>query len=624
MLIYNILSDFSSYVCLFINPNKTMKKFTCNTFLILIAIGSFAQSAFTSLDINNIRARIQSNGYHFMDISFAPRFEVPKDSGKHTIFAQALWIGGMDSQANLYLSAQTFNTLNSDFIEGPLSVDGLLTTDQQTIDAYRRIWLITSQEIQDHIQWSNNPSSMPGYIIPTDILEWPAHGDLTKNQSYHLAPFADMNGNGVYEPHHGDYPLIRGDMCAFFIFNDAGIPNAVTGGTPLGIEVHAMAYSFDCPQSYAFDHTIFMYYKIFNRSNIDYHDTYIGLYADFDIGYPWDDFIGCDVERGSMFAYNANPIDGTGSSGHYGMNPPAQSLTILGGPFMNPDGIDNPQFNMVVIGNDTTYVQRCDESMNGLNFGNDIIDDERLGMRRFIFINNALNAPWYMTEPSIAAEFYNFLRGIWKDGTKMLYGGNAHLNSGAYGPECDFMFPGDSDPCNWGTGGQLPNGPVYWTEGTSGNVGYDRRSLASSGPFTFTSGSAHMLDYALVYGRGNSGVQSSIDAMKANIDVIRSSFISNLNPCGVSIINSADMPILKNTFQFRVYPNPTNDELFIETDFSHQYKVQILNPVGKIVAEYFSDDARLQINVRNLATGFYLLVIHSDNAIHTAKFVKQY
>ena len=41
---------------------------------------------------------------------------------------------------------------------------------------------------------------------------------------------------------------------------------------------------------------------------------------------------------------------------------------------------------------------------------------------------------------------------------RMLYGGNAHVNSGALGPECDFMFPFDSDPCNWGTGGIPPNG----------------------------------------------------------------------------------------------------------------------------------------------------------------------
>jgi hypothetical protein len=28
------------------------------------------------------------------------------------------------------------------------------------------------------------------------------------------------------------------------------------------------------------------------------------------------------------------------------------------------------------------------------------------------------------------------------------------------GPECDFMFPGDTDPCNWGTGGVVPNIPI--------------------------------------------------------------------------------------------------------------------------------------------------------------------
>ncbi len=72
----------------------------------------------------------------------------------------------------------------------------------------------------------------------------------------------------------------------------------------------------------------------------------------------------------------------------------------------------------------------------------------------------------------------------------MLYGGNAHTNSGAQGPECDFMFPGNSDPCNWGTGGTPPNGGLnqngnYWTEETVGNQPNDRRFMQSAGPLNW-------------------------------------------------------------------------------------------------------------------------------------------
>ncbi len=98
-------------------------------------------------------------------------------------------------------------------------------------------------------------------------------------------------------------------------------------------------------------------------------------------------------------------------------------------------------------------------AINGVNFGDGIVDNERYGMRRFVYHNNSnAGVPNYMTDPSYAPEYYLFLRGIWKDNTKMAYGGNANRAAGAYGPDCDFMFPGDTDPCDWGTGGQPPNG----------------------------------------------------------------------------------------------------------------------------------------------------------------------
>jgi hypothetical protein len=125
-------------------------------------------------------------------------------------------------------------------------------------------------------------------------------------------------------------------------------------------------------------------------------------------------------------------------------------------------------------------------SINGINFGDSIVDNERFGMRRFVYHNN-LGGYWAMTDPDRAAEYYNYLRGFWKDGIRMRYGGNAHPNAGGDGPECDFMFPSDTDPCNWGTHGIQPNyitgaggSGVKWTEETAGNEPYDRRFMQSA------------------------------------------------------------------------------------------------------------------------------------------------
>jgi hypothetical protein len=590
-----------------------MKKFLFITGFVLFLFTSkmiSAQGAYAYLDINNIRARISANGHHFWDMMSSPNFEVPKSSQKHTIFCNTLWIGGLDVSNNLYLSAERYRQVGADYTNGPLTDDGTATTDQQTIDFYDRLWIVDRYVIETHILWALDPSSYPGYVIPNSILEWPAHGDTSQNQSFYLAPFIDFNGNGIYDPVNGDYPRIRGDRSIFFIFNDSGIPNTESGGVPLGIEVHGMAYAFYCPSSYAFDHTIFMHYKIINRSTRNYYHTEIGLFADFDIGYAYDDFIGCDVSRGSIFAYNGVSLDGSGGLSHYGVNPPAQSLTILAGPYMDADGIDNPS-------------GLCDEGINGFNFGNGIADDERLGMTTSIYFNNTGATQWYMSDPANAADYYNYLRGYWKDSTKMLYGGNGHLDSGAYGPECNFMFPGDTDPCNWGTGALLPNGPVYWTEEVAGNSPYDRRGIASSGSFTFLVGSIHEIDFAFVYGRGSNGVQSSIDKLKSNIDSVRYYFVNNMTPCGVPFIDYTAVASLPDKIMLNIYPNPANDVITCETDFHYNLQYSIFDGYGKLLLEGISHNNRFfHIDISKLTPGIYILRMNNMKSIATYKFMK--
>jgi ligand-binding sensor domain-containing protein len=114
------------------------------------------------------------------------------------------------------------------------------------------------------------------------------------------------------------------------------------------------------------------------------------------------------------------------------------------------------------------------------------------------------------------------------------------------------------------------------------------------------------------------------------IDKNKNKWIGTYFGIGVFNENGITLTIeenLSNSIQpiplINIYPNPTSDELFVETDFNHQYKVQILDPVGKIVAEYTSDDALLQMNVSKLSSGFYVLVIRAGNEVRTAKFVKQ-
>ena len=138
-------------------------------------------------------------------------------------------------------------------------------------------------------------------------------------------------------------------------------------------------------------------------------------------------------------------------------------------------------------------------------------------------------------DPDKAAEYYLLLRGIWKNGAKMEYGGTAVPGAaGTVGPACDFMFPYDSDPCNWGTGGLTPNGGFnqngfYWSEET-GNNGQpnpvnDRRFMQSAGPFTLKSGAVNYITFGVPWARATTGkAWASVELLRKVDDKCQSMF----------------------------------------------------------------------------------------------------
>lgn len=162
----------------------------------------------------------------------------------------------------------------------------------------------------------------------------------------------------------GDYPLIRGDQCIFFMYNDDR-EHTESQGERLLAEIHGMAYAFDAPDGSALWNTGFVHYDLINRSDHLYHDVYSALFSEFEIGYPWDDYVGSDVMRRSFYGFNGDDFDEdwsyTGSDIDlqtvYHEYPPAQSVTILGGPFLDADGEDDPSGG-------------CDFSINGFRAHN--------------------------------------------------------------------------------------------------------------------------------------------------------------------------------------------------------------------------------------------------------------
>ncbi len=523
--------------------------------------GCTPSSTFAWLNINNARVRVNAGGDMWWDLpgGTGAKYYIPANGSATSLYAGSLWIAGLDVNQQLKCAAVRFRqgpdfNGGNDFWTGPLTTDGTATIDATTCMQYDKMYTITRAEVDEFLSYWNEETQLmdfpDGYQIPSSIAEWPAHGDNTKLISYYLAPFKDVNNDGHYDPESGDYPyydidnelchsqvptmeeveagtvkgsiladqVIKGDQTIWWVFNDKGNAHTETGGSAIGMEIRAQAFAFATNDE--INNMTFYSYEIINRSTYTLTNTYFSPWTDVDLGYSKDDFVGCDVSRGLGYGYNGVNIDGNGEPESYGPNPPAVGVDFFQGPYLDPDGIDNPKYDPITGEN-------CDESINGVNFGNGIVDDERFGMRRFVY---HVNAEGVNGDPKKASEYYLLLRGIWKNGEKMHFGGNAVPGAtGVTDVPCDFMFPFDSDPCLWGTGGIDPGFDGYWSEETgdngSPNNPDDRRFMQSAGPFTLKPGAVNYITFGVPWARSNAGTAwSSVELLRRVDDKCQSMF----------------------------------------------------------------------------------------------------
>lgn len=429
-----------------------------------------SNSGFDYLDVNEVNCRINSFGLQFWDLvsGFQANYEVPAGSGKSTIFSESLWVGGLDENDQLCLAAERYRQMGTDFFPGPL-MDSLAYPSYTEAD-WNKVWKLSSDEIAFHREhWQDD-----GYNPIENIAAWPGNGNEDLGQAALLAPFYDWDGDGIYNPLAGDFPLIKGDQAIFTIVNDARDIHTETFGKTMGIEVQTSYYAYDEPDDSTLKYTTFADQYIINRSGHTYHDVYAANFMDFDLGNYSDDFLYSDTLLQSAIVFNGDDEDGTGGPGEYGMHPPAQSFTCL-----------------------------------------------NYEMDAFVYFFNFGGLP-QMNDPQMAPEYYTYMQALWKDGTPFTYGGDGYGGEQA----AKYIFSGD------------PVTGEGWTELGAGNLPGDRRGLVVSGPHDFNPGDTLHMEYALVFARDFAGDNlSSVALLRSRIQEVHDFYQEALGMDKPNILN---------------------------------------------------------------------------------------
>lgn len=501
------------------------------------------------LDTNNIRSGYISGAVLSMSSDSGSgvynSYEVPKGSGIKSIFASAFWISGLDSSDSLHLAATQYNN-SIGLTYGPVAANYNAVYDSN----YKKVFKVTQNEIAYHLAHYGTS----GYVPPADIAQWPGNGNTTNGEAARLAPFADMNGNGIYEPLLGEYPEICGDQAVFMMMNDdrPGVNNC----RPMQVELHVMAYANAGPAPIS--NTTFLHITVFNRSSSNYHGVYFSHWVDNDLGCANNDRVGCDTVSNYFYVYN-------------GIVPTVSPVQYDGGAVCP---LGELGYGYQKVAQATVFLNR---KMNSFCYS---INGARPGMR----------------DPGTCAEYRNWQTGFWTDGTPFTYGGNGYGNT----ISTSYMFTGD------------PTDTTQWSELNPQNVvaipAGDRRGEATIYLDTLAARQSTSLDLAYVtsFADSLSPYLHELTQLRQDVQAIGQLF-NHDSICTRGTIFAGLSPAPAQQAKLRVYPNPATGSLTVEAS-EKLAGVQLFDLQGReLMSKERIDATKVLLDISPLSRGAYLI-----------------
>ena len=525
-----------------------------------------------SVDINKFNAAVLVHGDMWWDPAASKaQCKFPNGTQRILNFVGALWISGYDGGNNLHVSAQTYRQDGNDYWPGPLDASGSLS--YATSHDWAKIWKVNRTDIN----YFRGLTTLTTTTIPPVILTWPAKGNAYAQGNAgallsitdDMAPFIDLNGNGIYEPLLGEYPDVPGDQALWWVFSDNGPTHTQTNGNPLKVEVHAMAYAYN--RGTLIDNVVYYAYKTVNKSGNNYHDVRISLWDDIEIGYQYDDMIGFDSTWRLAIGYNGTTADG-GTPGHPGSSyngfPPVIGIT------------------QVVLPGDAApaYVPAGS----------------------FVFYNNDLSI---IGNPTIDTEYSNYLRAKFRNGQHLR---NDFWNGTGAGTDCNYVFPGD------------PGTRPEWSECAAGINPGNQRLVLSSNDFNLNSGSSEKIVLALI------ATDTGIAGGGGGCPNVNFTKIKEIADTAWHIYHYPPKPLVSNAvtnlareIHTSIYPNPAHDQITLETSGTI-WSIKITNAAGQAFAMLTTTVGNKTIvDISKLQSGLYYLQYHNTNGYTTTKFIKE-
>lgn len=485
-------------------PEGYSAKASSNTLLKTTA-GCKPATAAIDLDINNVRSRVMTGGDMWWNQGTnTPSYEVPKGQGKHSLFAGSCWIGGIDGNGQLKVAAQLFrNNGQNDYWPGPID-NATKNITAASCSEWDRFWKVNASVVSEFRELYKNGGEAAIVGDKFDVIkQWPATGNiyaigannnalpeiLSPVDEFGYAPFIDVNEDGIYNWKDGDYPQSYGipgsnpDQFIWWVFNDVGNTKLQSKTESIGMEVQTSAFAY-ATSNFLNDATFFNY-RLINRSDLNLDSCYIATWTDADLGYPFDDYVGCDTARGLGILYNAVTPDGANGQNSYGSRLPMIGVDFFIGP--RKDYVD-------ALGRDTFRL---------------------LKMTSFTYFNNTPVGP--VRNPNSASDFYSYMTGSTATGIPFSNDQTCNNPSVGYGcgPVAPFIFYGD------------PGSQSEWSMCAAKVAPDDRRFIHSSGPFLLKPGAKNDITIGVVWvdnvggcGNGNfKKIRAADDVAQAAYDL---------------------------------------------------------------------------------------------------------